>query len=98
MKDIKNLVNQLLDVGVEVELTERLAHTPDLSFIMKNGYAEKTFKTVISFIEDRIDYFYVGHRPVGCKDGRFGYFRLPKTSIKKFGVVAINGVELYMED
>ena len=87
--DVNNLVDNV------VEITQRLAHTPDRSFTQKDGYAEKTFKTTITSVEDKGDYYYVGHRPLEFKNGRFGYFRVFKTGAKKYGVVAINGIELY---
>ena len=97
MKQVMECCGDMLEVtlneaGEVVEITQRVAHTPDKSFTMKDGYAEKTIKTRITTVEDRGDYYYIGHRPLELKHGRHGYFRVHKTGAKKFGVVAINGV------
>ena len=88
MKDIK----ELLVAGKKVEITHRLAHTPDKSFTEKDGYVEKSYVTVIDFVEEREDYYYIGHKPVDIRNGRFGCFRLMKNQDKRFGVVAIKEV------
>ena len=91
MKDINSLV------GKTVELTQRVAEQiPDKSYTKKDGYAERTFKATITDVEDRDEYYYVSYRPVEySRCGRFGCFRVYKNAARKYGVVAINGVELY---
>lgn len=88
MKNVKDLLVE----GKVVEVTSRLAHTPDKSYTMKNGYAEKTYQTVIHTVEDRGAFYYVGHTPVDRRNGGFGYFRVFKNQTKRFGIIDIKEV------
>lgn len=85
MKDI----DKLLVEGNTVEITRRLAWTPDRSYTKKGEYFEKSYCTKIVSVEDREDHYYVGHHPLDARNGQFGYFRVMKFEAKKFGIVNI---------
>lgn len=42
------------------------------------GVESRQFKAVITSIEDRGEYLYVGYTPKDIRDGRFGYTRVYK--------------------
>lgn len=58
---------------------------------VEDGYVYmETFIHILS-IEDRGDFWYIGHKPVGKHAGSygFGYARLYKDKIPEFGMIAI---------
>ena len=85
-------LEKLLVEGRVVEITRRVASTPDRSYVEKDGYYEKSYRVRISSVEDLGDRYYVGYTPVDIRNGGFGYFGMGKNSTKKFGVVAVREV------
>lgn len=80
-------------VGKTVQLTERVAQTYDKKYIAKDEYYEHVYESKINSVEDRGDYYYIGHQPVDFRNGRFGYFRFQKTGKKMYGVVEIKEIQ-----
>lgn len=62
---------------------------------VEGGFVYQETIVYITSIDDRGDYWYIGHEPVGKDRGAygFGYTRLYKHTVPKYGTIAFEALE-----